>query len=296
MLLVALIWGVNFSVMKLAIAEIPPLAFTAVRFLSASLLLWLVLRLREGAVAFPPGSFWRLVLLGVVGNTFYQLAFILGLAQTSATNSALLISTVPTVVALLGGALGIERVTARVGWGIAVATAGVVIVVAARGVAFSSDTLQGDLLMIVAVFCWAGYTIGLRPLAGKISPLRVTTFTMLTGTPGLLLAGLPQLARLDWGTVGLVGWGGLIYAVVFSLTLAYILFNASVRAIGASRTAIYLCVTPAFAALVAWFLLGERPHPLQAVGAVLIVAGVLLARRPGPESAPLDPAAVGSTR
>src|SRR4051812_46515069 len=99
MLLVCLIWGLNFSVTKFALREIPPLPFTAVRFVGASLLLWLVLRLVEGPVTRPTGGIGKLVILGLVGNTCYQLAFTVGLSRTTATNSALILSTVPTVVA-----------------------------------------------------------------------------------------------------------------------------------------------------------------------------------------------------
>jgi drug/metabolite transporter (DMT)-like permease len=60
--------------------------------------------------------------------------------------------------------------------------------------------------------------------------------------------------------------------------IAYLLWNHSVKAIGGTRTAIYMCVTPLVAAAGAWVLLGERPHALQGIGAVLIVAGVLLTR------------------
>jgi drug/metabolite transporter (DMT)-like permease len=62
------------------------------------------------------------------------------------------------------------------------------------------------------------------------------------------------------------------------LVVAYLLWNRSVKAVGGTRTAIYMCITPLFAVAGAWLLLGERPHPLQALGALLIVAGVLLTR------------------
>ena len=198
MLLVCLIWGVNFGVTKLAIGQMPPLPFTAVRFAIASLLLWIVLRVTEGRLALPTATFRRLVGLGVVGNTLYQLAFILGLAHTTATNSSLLLSTMPTVVALFAGALGLERVSARMGWGIALGTVGVGLVIATRGVGFSAGTVGGDLLTVLAVLCWAGYTLGLRALPSGVSSLRVTTVTTLAGAPGLVLAGLPGMVRLNW--------------------------------------------------------------------------------------------------
>jgi drug/metabolite transporter (DMT)-like permease len=131
---------------------------------------------------------------------------------------------------------------------------------------------------VVAVLCWAGYTVGLRKVPPGITPLRVTTVTTIAGTPGLVLAGVPGMVRLDWAAVELKAWAGLAYAAVLSLVVAYLLWNRSVKAVGGTRTAIYMCVTPLFAVAGAWLLLGERPHPLQGVGAVLIVIGVLLTR------------------
>ena len=68
------------------------------------------------------------------------------------------------------------------------------------------------------------------------------------------------------------------YASVLSLVVAYLLWNRSVKAIGGTRTAIYMCLTPLVAVLGAWLVLGERPHPLQGIGAIFIIAGVLLTR------------------
>jgi drug/metabolite transporter (DMT)-like permease len=278
MLLVCLIWGLNFSVTKLALAQIPPLPFTAVRFIISGLLLWLILRLAERRAAPSREGLKTLVVLGVVGNTCYQLTFTLGLDRTAASNSALILSTVPTVVAVFAGLLGLERITRRMWWGIGLGTLGVVLVIATRGVGFEMSTLVGDLLTVLAVLFWAAYTVGLRRVPSGVSPLRVTTITTIAGTPGLVLAGLPGMVRLDWGAVKLEAWAGLAYAAVLSLVVAYLIWNRSVKAVGGTRTAIYMCVTPLFAVVGAWILLGERPHPLQGVGAVLIVAGVLLTR------------------
>jgi drug/metabolite transporter (DMT)-like permease len=289
MLLVCLIWGLNFSITKIALEQIPPLPFTAIRFAAASLLLWLVLRLVEGPAQIPPGGLKKLVVLGLVGNTFYQLAFTVGLSRTTATNSALILSTVPTVVALFAGALGLERINSRMWFGIVLGTLGVILVIATQGVGFDVKTLPGDLLTVLAVLCWAGYTVGLRRVTSGISPLRVTTITTLAGTPGLVLVGIPGMLRLIWGTIKPEAWLALGYAAVLSLVVAYLLWNRSVKAVGGTRTAIYMCITPLFAVAGAWLLLGERPHPLQGLGAILIVAGVLLTRTEKAEKAEMSP-------
>ncbi|MGH9900612.1 MAG: DMT family transporter, partial [Pyrinomonadaceae bacterium] len=221
----------------------------------------------------------KLIWLGVVGNTLYQLLFATGLSITTAANSALFVAATPVVVALLGALSGVERPTRNVVAGVALAFIGITLVLAARGVALSSETLSGDLLVLVAAVCWSVYTLGVRSLGGPISSLRVTALTMLTGTPGLVLAGAPQLLRTEWGGVSAAAWGGLAYATLFALVVAYVLWNVSVRRVGSNRTAVYSCVTPLVAAAVAWPVLGEWPVPLQGVGAALIVAGVLLTGR-----------------
>jgi drug/metabolite transporter (DMT)-like permease len=278
MLLVVLIWGVNFTVTKGAFARFPPLAFTGVRFALASLLLIPLVRRLEGPEALPRGVLTRLIVLGVVGNTLYQLGFISGLDRTTASNSALILAAMPSIVALLAVAFRFEPLRFKVLGGVLVATAGVVLVVAARGAGFGGTTMAGDLLTLGAVVCWAGYTLGLRVLPPEISPLRVTMVTTVAGAPGLVLAGLPEMLEMDWSAVGWQGWSALGYATILSLLVAYLIWNRSVKVVGPSRTVIYMCLTPLIAVATAAVFLGERPRPLQAVGAALIIGGVLVTR------------------
>jgi drug/metabolite transporter (DMT)-like permease len=279
MLLVALIWGVNFSVTKGVFPRFPPLAFTGVRFAIASLLLLPLVHRLEGPARLPPGVLGRLIVLGLVGNTLYQLGFISGLDRTTASNSALIIGAMPSITAFLAVALRLEPLRPRVLGGVLVATIGVMLVVAARGTGFGSATLSGDLLSLGAVLCWAGYTLGLRVVPPEVSPLRITAITTLAGMPGLVLAGVPEMLGMDWSAVGWQGWASLGYATVLSLLVAYVIWNRSVKVVGPSRTVIYMCLTPLIAVAAATVFLGERPMPLQAVGAALIIAGVLLTRR-----------------
>jgi len=281
MLLVVLIWGGNFTASKVAFPTIPPLAFTAIRFVSGSLLLWFVLGRLEGDRRPPRDLLWQLLVLGLIGNTLYQLCFITGLARTTATNTSLILSAMPTVVTVTAGLLGLERITTRQRWALALATLGVLIVVASRGLVLAHGDWRGDLLILAAVVCWTAYTIGLRRLGGRISSLSATAWTMILGTPGLLLAGLPQLSGMSWPEVTREAWVGLLYSTALSLLAAYILWTRAVLRIGASRAALYTCVTPLIATLIAMVILHERPTWVHLAGGVLIVGGVLLGRGGG---------------
>jgi drug/metabolite transporter (DMT)-like permease len=279
MLLVCLIWGANFSVVKGAFAYLPALAFTGVRFAFSSAFLYLLVRWRYGAVTFPPGLTGRMIWLGVLGNTLYQIAFTLALLWSTATNTALILATMPAVVTLLAGVRRIERVTPRMWAGTALATLGVALVISTGGIEFSSATLKGDACAVVSVLCWSVYTLGLRRVPPSVPPLTTTALTTLTGTPGLVLAGLVPIVGVDWIRVPALAWGALAYSSLLSLVVAYFIWNASVRRVGGTRTAIYMCLTPLVAALTAWATLGERLVPLQGAGAALILTGVLMTRK-----------------
>ncbi|MEZ4587591.1 MAG: DMT family transporter [Gemmatimonadales bacterium] len=278
LLLVALIWGANFSAIKYALAEMPPLAFSAVRFILASVLFWVVVRLLEPRSRVPAKDLRFLIGLGVVGNTAYQAAFMIGLDRTSATNSSLIMASMPVMVALLATTTGIERLGRRLWIGMVLAVAGVVLVIATGSASRAGADRIGDLLILVACACWAVFTVGLRRVDRGVSPLRVTEITTYAGTPGLLLIGWPELRQVRWDQLGAGTWFGLLYSGILAIGVAYLLWNAAVKHIGGSRTAIYNSVIPVVALAVAWLALGEQPGPGQGVGAALVITGVLYSR------------------
>ena len=290
LLLVVLFWGANFTALKLAFTQIEPLGLTALRFLLGTAVMAALVYRIEGSLSVPRSAVGPLVLLGLLGNTLYQLVFVEGLFRTSATNSSLILAAMPVAVTLFAGLLGVERVSRRQVGAVLLAFLGVVIVLAARGMeGVALGAKLGDLLMMLAVVLWTAYTLLMRrfPLQG-ISSLKITTWTLFTGTPGLVLVGIPSLLRTDWSQVTWAGWGGVLYSSLLSLVAAYLLFNRGVRALGASGAAVYSCLTPLVAAGIAIVALGERPTLVHFVGGGMIVAGVLLSRKPGKTAAPAD--------
>lgn len=281
MVVVSLFWGANFAANKYGVTVMPPFAFAAIRFGLASVLLWLVVLLVKPGKPIGRAAFWRLAGLGVVGNTLYQVFFMQGLVHTSAINASLIMAALPVAVAVLGRVLGVERTTPRTWVGIAVATAGVALVIAAKGLRFSGETIWGDLLVLAAVACWALFTVGVRWAGRGEDPVRVTALTVVSGTPGLILVALPTLGQVDPFTLSGPAWLTILYSSIFAIVVAYLIWSYAVQGIGGSRVAVYNCVTPVVAVVAAWLLLGERPIPSQGVGAALVIAGVLISQGVG---------------
>ncbi len=276
MLMVCVIWGVNFSMMKFALETFDPFALMALRFVSASVMLWIVARRLEPDARVPVRTAWALAGLGVIGNTLYQVGFMFGLARTTAGNSSLLIASTPLMTVLVGSGLGVERVTRPIAVAIGIGTVGVFLVVLGHGerIGFSTATLGGDLMTLFAVLCWAFFSHGVRKVGADVSPLQVAALTTIGGTPGLLLAGWNELRVHDWAGVSPAAWGAVAYSALLSIVLCYVIWSKSVFLLGANRTALYSISTPLFAMTAAMFMLGERATGIQLLGALLILASV----------------------
>ncbi|CAM3388868.1 EamA family transporter [Corallococcus sp. ZKHCc1 1396] len=279
MLAVVVVWGTNYTLVKDALEGMPPRAFMALRFGLAALAMGLVLLAVEGWKPMPWKVFLRLTGLGLVGNTLYQLFFIEGLARTTAANSGMLTAVSPVVTAALGAALGIERLRRPVIAGLSLAVVGMLLVVGARGPNLGPATWLGDLLIVGCSLCWSIYTVGTRTVGTDVSALRITAITMLTGAPGVVLAGATQVIAMDTARVSTSGWVALVYSALVPLVLAYFVWFRSVQQVGTNRTTLYGTGIPVVAALTAWAVRGERPTLLQTLGAALILAGVLISRR-----------------
>lgn len=283
LLIVGLIWGANYTTTKLALGHIAPLTMGALRFTLSTVLLWgLVFGARQHR-PIPRPTWLRLLGWGVVGHTLNQFAFLYGLTQTSATNAAVIFGNLPVVVAVLGMIAGHERPGARMWAGIGLGTVGVIVVVGAKGFHFGAETLAGDGVCLLAMLFWAVFTVGVRRAALGLNSAQVAAITHTGGTPGFLIAAAPALRVLDLRAVHPAVWGGVLYSSVLSSVVASVLWTRSLKALGGSRTALYNCVTPIFASLSAWALLGERPVPLQALGAALVILGVLVSQGFGAE-------------
>jgi drug/metabolite transporter (DMT)-like permease len=279
MLVVCLIWGSNYVVNKAAIQKVPPLQFAALRYVLASLVLAVMARMRSSSEPpLPRKTFWQLALLGLLGHTANQVGFLYGLKYTTATNSALLFATLPIVVASLSTFLSVETPGRNVWAGIVIGMLGVAAVLGARGVHFTAATRWGDFLTLVAMASWALFMVGVRHVARGVSSFRVTTITTVAGMPGLLALALPGMANVPWTRLGAGPWLAMVYVVFLSSIVALVLWSRSVQALGSSRTALYNCVTPVVTGAVSWFALGERPVPLQLLGAGLVLVGVAVSQ------------------
>lgn len=284
----AAIWGVNYSVVKAGLQALTPLSFAAVRMVLAALVLFGIARFARDAWPNRRDT-GRLLLLGLLGNGFYQLLFISGLARTRAGVAALIVAAGPAWIAIISRLLGREHVS-RLGWaGIGLQLLGVLCVVGStQKVEGGESGLLGALLISLGSIAWAFYSILLQPYTLRSNGLHLSAITLASGAAMMALVGTPDMARLDWGAVSVTGWMSVAYAAFLAMVVAYLLFYRGVRVLGPTRTSMYGNLQPIVAIAVAWIMLHETPTPWQLLGAGLIMAGLLVSRtakvRPAPEA------------
>ena len=301
LLLMTIIWGANYSIVKAAFDEIDPQAFNAVRMVIASSVFAAVMAAarRRGArsgsagVFYTPEPFtrrdvWTLAWLGLVGHFGYQVLFIGGLARTSVANSSLIIAASPALIAVGSAILRHERI-GRLHWGGALLSMAGIYLVAGRGAAIGSQSFTGDLMMVAAVLCWASYTIGTEPLIERHSPVGVTGLSLIFGTLLYVPFALPRILDVRWTALSARTIAALLYAALFAMCIAYTIWYTAVREIGSARTSVYSNLIPIIAMLTAALFLGERLGPRQLAGVALVLAGVALTRlRPRTKGMPVQ--------
>lgn len=297
LLALALIWGANFPIIKQALEELPPLAFNALRFPLASAALLGILVLGPGLSLPRRADVPRILALGVLANVFYQLLFIYGLDRTTAGNASLLLSTTPVWTAILSSLAGHERIPTIAWLGLAGTVVGMALVVSGGGVGLDlgTDTIVGDVLIIVAAGTWAVYTVSARSLIHRYGSLPVAAWTLWVGTTVLVVIGAPAVFDTELSAVSGRAWFGVAYAGILAIGVAYALWNVGVRVLGNARTAAHQNLVPVVALTGAWILLGERPTAVQLFGAAVIIGGVTLTRTARiPGATPTGPAPADS--
>ncbi len=281
LLFVAVVWGVNFSLVKYALNDFYPLSFTVVRFALAALFLIGILLVTGESLTMERKDLSSVFKLGLIGITLYNILFMYGLKLTSASNSALIISMSPLFAAAIQGISKRERILFRSGLGILLSSLGVFLVIQSRpgGISFSRHDIIGGLLTLCAAAFWALYTIRAKPLLQKYAAVKVTAYSMAIGSVLLLPMSWHELFRQSWHGVSIQSWSALGFSAFVSGGIAFSLWYHGVKRLGVTRTIVYHYLVPFVAVIFAFLFLEENITSLQIIGGIAIWTGVALVQK-----------------
>lgn len=271
-------WGGAFIAGKLVMRELSPVSASAWRFAGASLLL-LPFGLRHlRTVALRPVAV-PLALMVVCGGVVYPWLFMASLARTSATNTSLIIATMPVLTCLLCPLVG-ERISARRWVAVGLALLGAVIVISRgdpRRLMGLGTLNAGDLLAFVAAGVWSVFNLASRPVVAALPSTLVNSMVFGGGGLALFALATPEQPVAQLCAASSVALAGLMFLAVVPSVLSGLAYLRAVRVLGLSRTVVFIYCVPFVTATLAALVLGEDLNGSQGIGGALIFAGLLLA-------------------
>jgi drug/metabolite transporter (DMT)-like permease len=281
LVLTTLIWSGHSIVGRLAVGQIGPMTLVCLRWAVALVPILMTARpaLRRDWPALR--ARWLYVtVMGALGYTAFNALFYVAAHKTSALNLSIIQGGVPALV-LIGARvfLGL-RFTPLQGFGALVTMVGVAAIAAqgdpARLAALAFN--MGDVLMLVAVVFYAGFTVGLRekPQISGLSLLAgMAVAAFITSIP--LMIWEVASGGFIWPTP--TGFMALVYAALGPAFIAQVMYMRGVELIGPGRAGVFVNLVPVFGAIMAVVLLGEPFAAYQIIALVLVVGGIAVAQR-----------------
>lgn len=236
--------------------------------------------------------------VGMVGFGVSLGAQFVGTDLSTAVNGALVTSASPAFILLFAALILREKLSVRRIASVALATAGVLVIVDPRRADFSSQTFMGDVSLALAALTWGLYSVLVRrftahdspspPVERRLggeakngdSPPDTLTLTLLAFLGGLIVILPASAIELASRPIGPLTGGvilGVLYLGIISTAVAMWLWNRAFALVSASAAALFFFAQPVVGAGLGVLLLGQPMTPGLWIGAALIAAGVLLA-------------------
>lgn len=287
MVLAAFAWSGAFIAGKFALPYIPVFTLTFFRFLIALLVLFPVMWVFQRAGLEKHYSLRKkdvpvFLFTGIVGMFGYHTLFFTALKYTTAINSSMLGACNPIVTTLITIVFLRYRPPKLQILGIVISFIGVILTISAMDpeVIRTLQFNKGDIIMFVAVMCWAAYSVFSKAKGADIPPVALTYYSFLF----CLIALIPfVLWEKPWTLEQLPASAVLavIFMAVFSSVLGYVIQQMAIKKIGAARSSIFINLVPVFSMVLSVVILHEELLPVKILTAIMIIAGVCICQLAG---------------
>lgn len=283
LILTTLFWSGNFIVGKAAsLFEIPPFTLNFYRWIFA----WLILApftLKEviDKKNYILKNIKLIIILGITSITIFNSIVYYSLNFTQVISGVLMISTIPVMIIIFCWLFRIEKTNVYQIFGVIFSLSGVVVIItkADLNILLNLNFNKGDIWMVVAMFSWAMYSALLRKKKFELSQLSLLQIIISAGLIFLLPAYLVELSLGYKTSINLPFILTLTYVVLFPGLASFIFWIKGISIIGSNRSGIFLHLIPIFSTIMAMLIFGEKFMIFHSIGAVLIIAGIILSSR-----------------
>ena len=276
-----LIYGINYTIAKGIMPDyMTPMALVFIRILGATLLFWLIsfFSVKERIKGKDLG---RLIIAAIFGVFLKHMLFLKGLNYTSPINASIIMTINPMLVLIISAVLIKERITLLKALGIIIGAIGAIILITRGGqVDFSSEYFSGNIMIFLNSSSYGLYLVIVAPLMKKYHPITVMKYVFLTGLILIIPIGGKQFIQTSWHIMPVETIISILYVVVFTTVLAYLLNIYGLKIVKPTTVSIYIYSQPAIASFVAILLGKDSLTLLKIVSTILIFIGVYLVSKP----------------
>jgi drug/metabolite transporter (DMT)-like permease len=283
--IVTLVWGCNWPVLKMGVAELAPLTFRAVTLPFSAIGLLAIAMFAGDSIRIPRALWGRLALLALFNITFWNGLVLFGIQQMPAGRSVILAFTMPVWSVLFSLALLNESLTRRKLFGLSLGMLGM-------GLLLGDDIRNLQRAPVAALFIlgasvsWALGIVLLRKWKLPLAQTAVTGWMMLLGSMPLVLLA-PFLAPEVPHALSGAAWFAILYNIFLAGTLAHWAFFRLARHLPVAVSSMSSLPVPVVGVFAGILLLGERPDPAEWAALALVVAAMIaVLRTPKPSPAP----------
>ena len=275
MIIATIFWAGAFVAGKIGISEMSPVQLTFYRFLFASILIFIIMIKKEKSWRIESCDIHKIIIMGIVGMVGYHIFFFMALRFTTVGNASIIAAANPMITMILSIIFLNEKLSFRRVAIFVMALTGVLLTLTGWELKtlFSMDLKKGELIMLLGTTCLAVYTIMVKRMVKKYSPLVLTTYCFIVCAFAMFPFALREGLLPD---VSLKAWLLCFYMAVFASVFAYLVQQMAIKQIGASRTSLFINLVPFFSVALSFVVLGEKTSLLNILSGVIIVTAVYL--------------------
>lgn len=276
----SLLFGANYWIAKGLMPDyFEPRQVIFIRVLGAMLLFWLLhfFTTREKV---KPRDLLLIAVSSALGVAVNQIMFFEGLNLTTPVDTSIIHASSPVLVLLFAAIITRERLTFMKIAGIILGAAGALLLVLhGKEVSFNADSFRGDIFILINISAYSLYLVLIKPVMARYKPVTVMKWVFFFGFLFVLPFSIGKMPNIDWQNVDGFAWFSLLYVVIGTTFLAYLLTINALRYVDASVAGFYIYLQPVFAAIIGISLFDEVLTAHKILAAALVFSGVYFVSR-----------------
>ncbi len=269
------IWGSTYMLNKVAVAELPPFKLASIRFVMASLIIFVIAKGIKISLTITKKQLINTAIVGFFFLTFGNGVVVWALKYVDSGFAALEISAQPLVVLIMMRILQGKKIQTMSVIGVILGIIGIYLLVSQKQIISKEGSIIGMLMIFACMISWAYGSLFVGKADLPSNYFVNTGYQMLTGGIMLLivsfLLGEEWTPPTEWSTN--VQWS-MVLLIVFGSIIAFTSFNYLLTVVSPEKVATNTYVNPIIALILGWYFLDEQITAQSIVAAVVLLTGV----------------------